>query len=203
MVCIFGGFVHASRVLFKETHDFSSPMRATQMVLGFSEWILEFSSPRGGDKALVVNPWQAGFYTSTDLLDFHPFLGGWYLFYHKLIFDFLLMTVTTVILENSFRENKELFERKKQLKRISRKRFRSKMATRKKKSKYTPFIILTNKIYYKLVNWKQRNWKKNSNFFQKTRWWWNHMNDQEFQTGWFINSNFNFLYFIKTRTLNA
>ena len=41
MVCIFGGFVHASRVLFKETHDFSSPMRAIQMVLGFSERILE------------------------------------------------------------------------------------------------------------------------------------------------------------------
>ena len=46
------------------------------------------------------------------------------------------MTVTTVILENSFRENKELFERKKKLKMISRKRFRSKMATRKKKCKF-------------------------------------------------------------------
>ena len=44
MVCIFGGFVHASRVLFKETHDFSSPMRATQMVLGFSDWILTFTN---------------------------------------------------------------------------------------------------------------------------------------------------------------
>ena len=39
MVCIFGGFVHASRVLFKESHDFSSPLRATQMVLGFTERI--------------------------------------------------------------------------------------------------------------------------------------------------------------------
>jgi len=57
MVCIFGGFVHASRVLFKETHDFSSPMRATQMVLGFSEWILEFSKPHNGDKIQLVNPW--------------------------------------------------------------------------------------------------------------------------------------------------
>ena len=102
----------------------------------------------GGDKTQVWNPLQAGFYTSTDLLDFHPFLGGWYLFYHKLIFDFLLMTVTTVILENSFRENKELFERKKQLKRISRKRFRSKMATRKRKSKFTTFISINNWFYY-------------------------------------------------------
>ena len=83
------------------------------------------------------NLYQAGFYTSTDLLDFHPYSGGWYLFYHRLIFDFLLMTVTTVILENSFRENKELFERKKKLKMISRKRFRSKMATRKKKCKFS------------------------------------------------------------------
>ena len=52
MVCIFGGFVHASRVLFKETHDFSSPMRATQMVLGFSDWILEFTNCAGHKVAI-------------------------------------------------------------------------------------------------------------------------------------------------------
>ena len=143
-------------LIFKETHDFSSPMRATQMVLGFSEWILEFSSPRGGDKALVVNQRQACFYTSTDLLDFHPFLGGWYLFYHK-------------------------------------------MATRKKKSKYTPFIILTNKIYYKLVNWKQRNWKKNSKFFQKNAlmmesYEWSGVSD------WLVYQFKLQLYFIKSKT---
>ena len=56
MVCIFGGFVHASRVLFKETHDFSSPMRATQMVLGFSGWILALTRTQGGDKTHFVNP---------------------------------------------------------------------------------------------------------------------------------------------------
>ena len=63
MVCIFGGFVHASRVLFKETHDFSSPMRATQMVLGFSDWILEFPNYAGH---MVAIRHKSGIYNRLD-----------------------------------------------------------------------------------------------------------------------------------------
>ena len=100
-------------ILFKETFDFTSPLRSIQSLLGFA----------------------AGFYTSTDLLDQHSYRGGWFLTFHKIIFDVFLMTITMVILENSFRENKVLFAEGEENDRY-RKRFRSAFATRRAKGTF-------------------------------------------------------------------
>ena len=118
MLCVFCSFVQGGMILFSETFDFTSPLRSIQSLLGFA----------------------AGFYTSTDLLEQHSFRGGWFLVSHKIIFDLFLMTVTMVILENSFRENKILFAANEEASQSrlnsevrQRKRFRAAFATRRAK----------------------------------------------------------------------
>ena len=74
--------IPASCYLFPESLDFSSSLRAFQMVLGFS----------------------AGMYTSTDLLDFHYFSGCIFLFFHYVCICCIFLNFVAVILESYYKD---------------------------------------------------------------------------------------------------
>ena len=75
-------FSRTSCYLFPESLDFSSSLRAFQMVLGFS----------------------AGMYTSTDLLDFHYFSGCIFLFFHYVCICCIFLNFVAVILESYYKD---------------------------------------------------------------------------------------------------
>jgi hypothetical protein len=110
---VYSGFIHVSLILFKRSADFTGILRSAQMIMGYC----------------------AGMYTSTDLREMHPFRGGWFLWWQHLFINCILMNTLAVLLENSFRESKDLYLEQKEFRQLTRKSFRTKFANRKENLK--------------------------------------------------------------------